>query len=83
VEAVSAGPIRPHVEVEGPLGPGARITIRCAADSELLGLEPPSLFSGYTFTVNGDQWRATVETLFQHGDYVMLELRVTGRYQEG
>lgn len=75
----------PHLRyVERPVMPGARLTVWCPADDDLLGGRPLGAGDGFTISVTGDEgsglWRAVLLAWDAAPDGVTLHLEVEGRY---
>ena len=72
-------PVLRHIEL--PLAPGAKLTVWIPPGSDLLP-PLPALGRGFTIDLNGDRWRATVETLRAKRKGHVVELTIEGRYEE-
>ena len=72
-----AAPVLRHIDL--PLAPGAKLTVWIPPGSDLLP-PLPALGRGFTIDLNGDRWRATVETLSARRKGHVVELMIEGRY---
>jgi hypothetical protein len=81
-EAVSseASPVLRHIDL--PVVSGSKLAVWSPLGSDLVGPEPLQLGHGFTVDLNGDRWRAVVETLSVKRKGTLIELRIEGRYRE-
>ena len=76
---MTGAPVLRHIDL--PLAPGAKLTVWIPPGSDLLP-PLPALGRGFTIDLNGDRWRATVETLSARRRGHVVELTIEGRYEE-
>ena len=72
-------PVLRHIDL--PLAPGAKLSAWLPPGSDLLP-PLPALGRGFTIDLNGDRWRATVETLSAKRKGHVVELTIEGRYRK-